>query len=70
MFITCENSSPAKNYLFVKSTRIKVVPLSVANPIAVLRSDLTPRTAIEIGEQQIAIVELKPQVFAGKEIIL
>ena len=71
IFITCTNSSPAKNCRFVKSARIKVVPLSVANPVAVLRSDLTPRTAIVRGEQQnFPTIEPKPQVSDGKGVIL
>ena len=71
IFITCTNSSLGKNCRFVKSARIKVVPVSVANPVAVLRSDLTPRTAIVSGEQQsIPPVELKPQYSDGKGSIL
>jgi hypothetical protein len=55
----------------VKSARIKVVPLSVTNPVAVLRSDLTPRTAIVNGEQQkTPLVKPKPQVSVGKGAIL
>ena len=71
IFITCTNSSLGKNCRFVKSARIKVVPLSVANPVAVLRSVRTPRTAIVVAEQQnFSSFELKPQVSGGNSLIL
>jgi hypothetical protein len=71
ILIICRKSSPNKNSLFVKSASIKVVPLSDTNPVAVLRSDLTPRTAIVNGEQQKApLGEPKPQVSVGKGAIL